>query len=193
VADQFNILDTPPFVGPNSQASALYLAPTGAKAETFPRAATKLENVAVPTSGTLRLGAIALPSGLLVSAIGFVSGAQAMVTGTNQWFTLHNSSRVALAITADDTSTAWGANTAKALNLTTAYRTTYSGLYYLGVMVAAGTAPSLLCLSSHSAGAFFVAPALGGNSTPGQTTPPALPFTADALSSTGALHYGFVT
>ncbi|MEV5977480.1 right-handed parallel beta-helix repeat-containing protein [Streptomyces sp. NPDC052114] len=154
-----------------------------------------------PTSGWLYLVPIWLPKGAVVSNITFVSGSTAGATLTNQWFTLHNSARVALARTADATTAAWAANTAKTLAVaqTTAgaassYTTTYSGWHYLGVMVAATTPPSLLgegrLLSQAS-----TSPGLGATNS-GQTTPPTVTagaFTAAAFSSGAILAYGYTT
>jgi parallel beta-helix repeat protein len=180
-------------VGPSGgSGSVALLKPTAALAETVPRGGSTLGNNAAITSGTLRLVAIPLPSGLLVSSITFVSGSQAAVTPTNQWFTIHDSARLMQGVTADDTTTAWAANTAKTLNLGTPYLTTYDGLYYLGIMVAAGTVPSLHAVVSLLA-VTGLAPVLYGNADTGQTTPPVAPFTAAAPTASGVIVYGYVS
>jgi parallel beta-helix repeat protein len=175
------------------------LSPSG-RYETTSR--LRLGTATSPTSGTLYLVPIWLPKGQVVSSISFCSGGTAAATPTNQWFTLHNSSRVALARTADATTAAWAANTVKTLNIaqTTAgsassYTTTYAGLHYLGVMVAASTVPNLVGEGSLPAAVANAAPGFGGCNT-GQTTPPTVTsgaFTAAAFSGTGILAYGYVS
>lgn len=162
----------------------------------------RLGTASSPTSGTLYLVPIWLPKGLVVSNITFVSGGTAGASLTNQWFTLHNSSRVAVARTADATTAAWAANSAKTLAIaqTTAgsassYTTTYAGLYFLGVMIAGTTPPNLVGEGSLPAAVANTAPAFGGSNT-GQTTPPTVTsgaFTAAAPSSSGILAYGYTS
>lgn len=157
---------------------------------------------AAMTSGVLYLVPIWLPKGTVVSNISFITGSTAVGTPTNWWFTLHNSSRVALARTADQTTTAWAANTTKTLAVaqTTAgaassYTTTYSGLHYLGIMVKATTMPTIIGEGSMSAGASS-SPGFGDTNT-GQTAPPTVTsgaFTAAAFGgNVGLLAYGYTT
>lgn len=180
------------FVGvPSATASPFYLAPAGAVAETFPRGGTALGTVSVLTSGTLRLVAIALAAGRVVTSITFTSIGAASAP-TNQWFGLFSSARVALGLSADDTSTAWGANATKTLALTAPFTVTTSGLHYLGLMVAAGTPPTLAGITSTSV-VTGQAPSLSGNTADtGLTAPPALPFTAGAITASGLMPYGVV-
>jgi hypothetical protein len=156
-----------------------------------------------PTSGTLYLVPIWLPKGLVISNLAFVSGGTAAVTPTNWWFTLHNSSRVALARTADQTTTAWAANTIKSLAIaqTTAgaassYTTTYSGLHYVGVMIKATTVCSLISEGAVPDVLASVAPGIGGTDT-GLSTPPTVTsgaFTAGSFGAgSGILVHGYVT
>lgn len=160
----------------------------------------RLGTSSTPVSGALYLTPIWLPKGLVVSSISFCSGGTAAVSPTNQWFTLHNSSRVALARTADNTTTAWAANTVKTLNIaqTTAgsastYTTTYTGLHYLGFMVAASTMPNIVGEGSLPAAVANTAPGFGPTNS-SQTTPPTVTsgaFTAAAFSGAGILAYGY--
>jgi hypothetical protein len=113
----------------------------GAIAETVPGGAGHGATTG-GASGVVHLHGIYLPKGVTITTITFVSGATAAVTPTNQWFALCNSSRTVLRVTANDTTTAWAASTAKPLNLTSTYTTTYSGLHYLACCVTAGTVPS---------------------------------------------------
>jgi parallel beta-helix repeat protein len=162
----------------------------------------RLGTASTPVSGALYLVPIWLPKGLVVSSISFCSGGTAAVSPTNQWFTLHNSSRVALARTADNTTTAWAANTVKTLNVaqTTAgsassYTTTYTGLHYLGFMVAASTMPNIVGEGSLPAAVANTSPGFGPTNS-SQTTPPTVTsgaFTAAAFAGAGILAYGYTS
>ncbi|MFF9894983.1 right-handed parallel beta-helix repeat-containing protein [Streptomyces longispororuber] len=154
------------------------------------------------SSGVLYLVPIWLPKGAVVSNLSFITGGTGVGTPTNYWFTLHDRSRVALARTADQTTTAWAANTTKTLAVaqTTAgsassYTTTYSGLHYLGIMIKATTMPTLVGEGAMVAGSGS-APGFGDTNT-GQTTPPTVTagaFTAAAFGGgTGLLAYGYTT
>ena len=140
---------------------------TGAIAETVPGGAGFGATTGGGT-GVVHLHGIYLPKGVTITTITFVSGVTAAVTPTNQWFALCNSSRTVLRVTANDTTTAWNASTAKPLNLTSTYTTTYSGLHYLACCVTAGTVPSF---RGANAGTFTGVAAQSFTSTTGQTTP----------------------
>ncbi|MFI5685914.1 right-handed parallel beta-helix repeat-containing protein [Streptomyces sp. NPDC051636] len=163
----------------------------------------RLGTSSTPTSGTLYLVPIWLPKGLIISSITFVSGGTAAGTPVNWWFTLHDSSRKALARTADQLTAAWAANTVKTLAIaqTTAgtassYTTTYAGLHYLGFMIKATTNPSLISEGSNPDVVAQVSPGFGGTDT-GLSTPPTVSgagFTAGAFGAgSGILAYGYVS
>lgn len=193
MADNFNILDQPGLVSPANQAALAYLKPTGSLVENFSRMQV-IADTALLASGTLRLVPIALPSGLLVSSISFRTGSgTALATPTHQWFTLHDSNRVMLGVTGDDTTTGWGTNVTKTLSLGTPFRTTYAGLHYVGAMVAAGTMPSMFSTSA-AVNLNIVPPIMGGStSDTGLTTPPVAPFTAGAISAGGGILWCYVS
>lgn len=152
-----------------------------------------------PTSGWLYLVPVWLPKGTVISNIAFTSGNTAGATLTNQWFGLFNSSRVALARTADATTAAWAANTTKTLAIAqttagaaTSFTTTYTGLHYLGFMIAATTTPSLIGEGRLITGGTS-APGLGATNS-GQTTPPTVTagvFTAASFAGSAILAYGY--
>ncbi|MER7967794.1 right-handed parallel beta-helix repeat-containing protein [Streptomyces sp. NPDC096080] len=161
----------------------------------------RLGTSSTPTSGTLYLVPIWLPKGLVVSNISFVSGGTGATSPTNWWFTLHDSSKKALARTADQLTAAWGPNTVmtKAIAQTTAgtassYTTTYAGLHYLGVMVKASTSPTLVSEGSMADVVAMVSPGFGGTDA-GMSTPPTVSgsgFTAGAFGTgSGILAYGY--
>jgi hypothetical protein len=116
---------------------------SGVLASTFDRGVCTETNAALLSTGRLTLVRIGLPKGLTVNSIKFYSATTALSVGTNQWFALYSSALAKLAVTADDTSTAWAANAGKSLVISGGFVTTYSGLYYLGIMVKATTVPTL--------------------------------------------------
>jgi hypothetical protein len=115
--------------------------------------------------------------GELITNISFVSGATAANTPTNWWFALYSSAATPalLAQTADQTSTAWAANTVKTVALATPQRIASAGFVYAAIMVKATAPPSLqgkaLALAS-GAGAIL------GSSVLAQTSGSALTTTA---------------
>lgn len=174
-----------------------YLAPTGASFETYQRQGLSLAADTL-TSGTLLLVGIQLPAGNSVGRICFTSNTTAAGTPVNWWFGLYDSSRVQLAITADQTTTAWAASTSKNLVVATtaagaasSFVTTYAGLHYLGVMVKATTTPTLAG-GTVTTGASGQAPIISGMSDTVQTTPPAFPRTVTALTVAPAYPYAWV-
>lgn len=158
------------------------VADAGAVAETLSRREV-LSNIALLVSGRISAVAVGLPKGLTVSSIAWLTSATGAVNPTNQWFFIADSSRNVLRFTNDDLTTAWANGTRKTLNLTTPYVTTYEGLYYVGIMVAAATVPTFRGNGTASAAANAIAPIISGIADTGQTTVPALPFAFAALSA----------
>lgn len=182
----FNTLDIP-VTAPS------YLAPTSPSAtvaESFPRGSgANFQALSALTSGTLRLVAIPLLAGTVVTSVALTSVAAAS-SPTNQWFGLLDSSRTAIRFTGDDLTAAWAGNTTKTLALSSPYTVTASGLHYIAIMVAAGTPPTLAGSSSGNGAVPTRAPILGGStSDTGLTGPPALPFTAGTITGSGLLPY----
>lgn len=177
-------------VGGNRQ---IALMPTGAVAETYPRMNGTTTNIASTlTSGRMHCYAVHLPKDTVCTNITFVSGTTAANTPTAQWFALYDSSRVLLRQTANDGSTAWADFVAKTLALSSSFTTTYSGLHYLGIMVAAATPPTLLGYVATST-VLGIAPIVSGydNTNTGLTT--TAPATAAALTTGGSVAYAYVT
>lgn len=187
----------------------LFRARTGSLGQTLPRTQVTVATAAVTTSGTVYLVGITLPAGTTVSNITFMTGITILKTGgTHGWYILCNASRVVLAATADqtDASTVWGtASTEYTLPIANAggnaqatFTTTYTGLYYLGVMVAnsTGTQPNF-CSSAAQVAGIGLAPILSGASaTVSQTTPPATDgsVTIGAISNDSTkMFYGWVS
>lgn len=168
--------------------------PAAAIAETFPRTHSGFGNQSALTSGTLRLGGgLVIPSGRTVSTITFCSATQALVTGSNQWFCLVDTALNVLGKTADDTSTAWAANTPKTLTLSAPYTPTADTPVYVGLLVVASTVPTLVGVNIQAANLSAVSPGLAGNSTTGLTTPASLGAAAAALTASAVLPYAYVS
>lgn len=148
----------------------------------------------VTTSGTVYLVAYYLPAGTTVTNIVAFTGTGTLKTGgTHGWYVLCDSGRVVRSVSADqtDAATIWGtASTEYSLAVSPQgggqFVTTYSGLYYLGIMVAnsAGTQPNLVAGANMTTGVAGLAPIISGPSgTVGQTTPP----TADGSVTISAI------
>jgi hypothetical protein len=89
---------------------------------------------------------VKLYAGDVITNVSFRSGATAAGTPTNWWFALYSNAATPalLAQTADQTSTAWAANTTKTVALATAQTITVTGIYWVGIHVKATTVPTLL-------------------------------------------------
>jgi hypothetical protein len=165
---------------------------SGALYETIDRDLVDEVNTALLSSGRLSLQAIYLPAGVTINSISFWSATTAGATLTNQLFGLFDSSLNLLRSSVNDTSTAWAANSKKTLALTSAFTTTYSGIHYLGIMVAATTVPTIKGNTAKVGGQLNAgAPSMGGTSTTGLTT--ALPATAAAPGTVTTSFWGCVS
>lgn len=97
------------------------------------------------TTQVLTSTAIVLEPGDKVTNLSFLSGATAAGTPTNWFFALYDTAGALIAQSADQTTTAWAADTVKTLALSTAYIVPALGVYYAAIMVKATTVPSLIC------------------------------------------------
>lgn len=97
-------------------------------------------------TGVMTSVPIKLFAGDVITNISVRSGATAAGTPTNYWLALYSSASTPalLAQTADQTSTAWAANTTKTLALSAAQTISTTGIYWVGIMVTATTPPTLL-------------------------------------------------
>lgn len=158
---------------------------TSELAETYPRRFVT-SNAMTLTSGTLYRCGIHLPKGLTVTSITFASiGAAGAMT--HQFFGLYDSSLVLLRSTGDDTSTAWGANTLKTLNLTSTFPTTYAGLHFIALLVV-GTPPTIANTTQAQA-LSSAAPQMNGNTS--DTSQTSLPNPSAAFSITLLNNYAW--
>lgn len=166
--------------GFNPQVTAPY-GFTGAKAESIPRTMAGV-NIAAVTSGTMVMQAIWLPAGMTITNLHTMSGTTASATQTNRWLALYDQNRNLLRQSAYQTTTALAANT-QFTGAITSYTTTYSGIYYIGIMTAATTPNSLIGVTAAGNAAIRgLTPILTGTSTTGLTT--TAPATAAAITAT---------
>jgi len=166
--------------------------PTATISETIPRELCPEVNTAGPASGTLRMDAIYLVAGQLVSNITISSATTAAGTPTNYFFALYSINRALLAQSANQTTTAWAANTPKTLAMTAPYRVPTSGLYYIGYFMTATTVATLKGGTAKTGGQLAgMVPILCGTSTTGLTT--ALPDPAAAITVTTSNIYAAVS
>jgi hypothetical protein len=166
-------------------------APSPGLYETMDRNVCTETNTSLLSSGRLSLQAIWLPAGITINSISFWSATTAGATLTNQLFGLYDNNLNLLSVTSNDTTTAWAANAKKTLNLTTAFQTTYSGIHYLAIMVAATTVPTMKGGTARTGGQLAsAAPSMGGTSNTGLTT--TLPATATAPGTVTTTVWGCV-
>lgn len=165
---------------------------TGTLAETVPRNQCVETISTALTSGTLHVTQIYLRAGLLVSNISYFSASTAAGTPTNQFFALYDGGQLnLLARSANDTTTAWAANTIKTLAMSTPYTVQATGLYYVGVMVTATTPPTLKCHNPVASVLTTLQPILRGAAGFGTTALPD-PMTIPS-SSTSNVHWAAVS
>lgn len=170
------------------------LRPSAALSETMNRLIATSPTLAL-TSGTLRLAyGLRVKAGQAITSITLHSGTTAGATLTNQWFALYSASLAKLAVTVDDTSTAWAANAAKTLLLPAPYTPPDDATLYVGCMVAATTPPSLcgaVAVPTQPLG--LAPPIIGGNSTGSLTNPASAPAIAAAISTAASPFYAYVS
>ena len=126
----------------------------------------------------------------------------AEVTGTHAWVGITDSSLKVLAVSLDNTGSAYfGPNssavtTAVTIDGSNPLVTAYEGLYYVFVcVVASGTMPTFEAIPTLTNAAFpAIAPVLCGSSSTSQTTPVAVGATLTALTATiGHQFYAWMT
>lgn len=112
-------------------------------------------NLSALTSAVMLSVALPLERGDVVTNLTFLSGATAVGTPANWWFALYDTAATPalIAQTADQTSTAWAANTAKTVALSAPYTVTTSGVYYASVMVKASSVCTLAGVALENAAA----------------------------------------
>lgn len=183
---------TPPSVDIN-------VAPVGTTGQSFNRALVDTVTTADAT-GVLQMVAISLPANTVVNNVNWLIGTTGSAGPTHQWGAIYNSARLLLAISADGTSTVITASVPLvfpiatiAQGAATSFTTTYTGLYYLGLMVSSSSAQPTLATRTSVAGATTVPPITAGTSNTGLTTPSTFPTTATAITPTATIPYAYTT
>jgi hypothetical protein len=157
---------------------------TGCLGETMDRVYCPEVNTTVATTGQIFCQIIWLNAGVTVTNISFHSATTAASAPTHYVFALYDISRNLLASTADQTSTAWAANTLKTIPVVTPYVIPTTGLYYLMLSVVATTVPTVKGGTARTGGQLAgQAPILNGISSTTYTS-------GTAPSSIGAITVG---
>ncbi|TDC81902.1 hypothetical protein E1193_13445 [Micromonospora sp. KC606] len=130
-------------------------------------------------TGVMTSVPVYLRAGDVITSISARSGATAAGTPTNYWFALYSSAATPalLAQTADQTSTAWAANTVKTVALATPVTITETGIYWVGITVVATAVPSLI-------GSIAMTPVVTGERNLSQSSGSSLTATAPATIAT---------
>lgn len=119
-----------------------YLEPTGTKAASQDGRMSSSGTSTAATTGIVVAFAMPIESGLLISNLTLTSIA-AEATGTHAWVGVADNTGKVLGISADNTGAAYfAANTATTTAIALPFTTTYTGLYYGFVCVAATTVPT---------------------------------------------------
>ena len=170
---------------------SLWLAPSGATGETFPRTMGQAYFSSL-TSSAVYMSAIPLPGNLTVNDITMQVGGAAFTLAdvSHGWYALTDSSRIVRAVSADQTSGNWGSTfTAVTLPVTSGgtYTTTYAGLYYVALCITfTGSSGEFPAATASLGGVGAIAPVQAGTSSSVLTTPPALGGTLSSITFVGA-------
>jgi hypothetical protein len=144
--------------------------------------------------------AVFIPFNTVVNNFNWVTGSTAAITPTHSWVGLYDNNRNLLAISADGVTAALAANTVitvavanVAAGAATSFTTTYGGLYYIGILVTAGTMPTLMGAVDAATTIKNIPPILTGTSSTGLTVPSTFPTTAGAITATTSPFYSYLT
>lgn len=153
-------------------------------------------NLAALTTQVMTAVALYLEAGDVVTNLTFCSATTAAGTPTNWWFALYSTAATPalLGQTADQTSTAWAANTAKTVALATPYTVTTTGIHYAAIMVKATTPPTLLgaSLNANASGAVVTGQKVLAN-TSGSSLTDTAPATIATPTTVGTVPYVVAT
>lgn len=169
--------------------------PTGALGQTMARQDVGNGGLATLLSGRMSLMSVFLVAGQIVNNITVYSGSTAAVSPTNQWFAIYNSAGARQAVTADGLTGGWATNSAKTLTITGGWTVPTTGLYYVGIMVAASTVPTLAGSTIAFTNITSIPPILCGNDTvnTGLTTPATAPATTTISGAGAAAFFAYLT
>jgi hypothetical protein len=119
--------------------------PAGTVRSNIDRTDVSSDTAAIAT-GTMLNAAVYLFAGDVVTNLTFTSGATAGASLTHWFFALYDTQATPalIAQSADQTSTAWAANTSKTLALSAPYTVPTTGWYRAAVSITASTVPTLI-------------------------------------------------
>lgn len=121
-----------------------------AKAATLPRW-PGLSTSIICASGSLNVYPIWIPNNILITSITFCA-TTTISSPTHQVFGLYDNGKNLLRSSNDDTNTGWGAGALKTLNLTSTFTTTYTGFYWIGILLNMTGTQSISGAASSSSG-----------------------------------------
>lgn len=171
--------------------SALRYAPSAALAVTLDRRLVTGTVVPALTSGTLRMTAIWLAKGTVVTNLTYLAGTAA-TSLTNRWYAFFDAARNLLRTTADNTS-AFNGGSSLTLPLSSSYTVPADGIYYVGICEVATTPTALRGIASTTGAAIALPPILNGDSTASLTNAASTPSTAAAISANGNIPFAYVS
>lgn len=160
--------------------------PAGTVARTIPRTNINTASLAFNGTGIPQVRAIALPAGLVINNLAWLSGTTAEVAGTHAWAAIMDTSSNVLAVTADQTGATYvTASTFLKNPVTIPVIVQYTGLYYAVVGVSATTTmPTMAGAGNNASGMNAQTPFLYGILA-SQVTPPAVGQNLGAITGSG--------
>ena len=165
--------------------------------ETMPRNGQIWSRTNALSSGVMHHTAIVLYAGDVVTKVGFASGSTAAVSPTAWWFALYSnaSTPALLAQTADQTTTAWAADTIKEVALSSPQTITQSGVYYITLCMTAGTPISTIGFDANNGANAGLAGPTGVkrlSGTSGSALGGTAPATITSVTASRYVNYGWV-
>lgn len=176
----------------NPAGSALAIGPTGAVAESVPRALGGSSITIATVSGTVYMTAVYLPANTVVNSITAICGSTTSSNDvTINWAALCDSTRKVLAVSANSTAQFTPAGYNNVNTLSAPFTTTTAGLYYVAYTVGVTTTqPTLTGVVAAGTELIKIVPILSGtSSTSGTSTPAAVGTTLGAITATVNIPY----
>lgn len=164
--------------------------PTGGVAETVPRDLCGNGGTAL-ANGVITFNNIGLIRGQVTSNVTVATDTTGAVTVTHGWLILTDTNYNVLAVTAD-TPAGWAATTAYTLPWSAPYTVPTTGLYFVGIMIAATTPPNMIGGPQVRNPLYSIGPVImGQGSGTGLTTPPAVGSAVGGISGAGSGNRNF--
>ncbi len=156
--------------------------PSDVVRENFGERDAGITNVSPNSSGRLLMELVWYEAGETVTSIGWAAATTAGASLTHRWSALFSSARAKLAISADDTSSAWNSGADQQFTMTSPYVIPADGYYYHGLVVVGGQVPTMRGFSTLS-GSTGKTPIASGYADTGLTDPASCPSTAAAITA----------